>query len=116
MAGERKTAASAGHRPSHYIGQWAILMYEIEIRRCKVRQPVSQVAHYGNGLEKYFGQYYCRPQVQIDSAIIQIPDDRTQQQKVLIGSLPDCRATGARVNVDDVRADRDVHRRSEERR
>ena len=70
MPNERETATAAGNRAPYDIRQRAILLDEIEVSGVEVLQLESEVANDGYRLQENFRQHHCRPEVQVNAAVL----------------------------------------------
>src|SRR6266850_157322 len=107
MTGDGVTAAGVpGGWPANYVGQWAVGLNEVEIRRGDVDQLMAEVTHQCHALQKNFGQRNRRTHVEIDTAAVHSAHELCQQAKICVRGCTQGGAICTRVKVGDIAADR----------
>src|SRR5687767_2704435 len=108
MTGEGVAAPDAGDRALDDIGERAVVLNKIEVRRREVFQVIAEVADDGDGLEENLRQDDGGAEVEVDAAVIQLLDKGAEQAKILQRRLPQAGAVSVPVHVNNIGADGDV--------
>ena len=87
----------------------SVVLDEVEVGGGEVPQRAAQSAHRRSRLQENFRQDDGRAHVQIDTAFVHSFDQRAEQAEVAVRGGAQRSAVGAGVDVEDVRAQRQVH-------
>lgn len=106
-ADEVKSPALFADRPPDNILIRPVLEHEVEDGRSEAFEPDPLVPDKGDGFEKDLGQENRRSDVDMDTAL-ESADKGGEGEKITKGPLADRRAVGARMEMNDVRAQGDM--------
>src|SRR5271155_1588479 len=106
MTRERKTGAPRlGVGPLHHIYFGAVVLQEIQVDGGESGERMTQIAHGGDSLQKDFRQQYRGAHVQVDAALMESDQQRTQQAEIAMRSTADGGRIRRRMGVRRIRAD-----------
>src|SRR5437773_1132621 len=109
MAGQLDAAAAGGGRASHDVYARTVVAVEVHVDGGEVAYRMAEVAGQVERLHEDLGEDDRRAEVQVDTAR-ELRDHAREQVKVAQAAEPHGGAVRARMHVDDVGPDRDMHR------
>ena len=110
MAGDGvAVSAGARMRAFDHVDFGPIMLQEIEVDRGEISQRMAEVAHHGNRFQEYFWQHHGRANIEIDAAVIDVFDERTEQPKIMVRRTAQNVAFGGGMRMRRVCSDGDVH-------
>src|SRR5215475_2776483 len=115
MPGEMDADATAGRWTPDHVHRRTVMPVEVHVYRGETADRMAQVAREVERLDEDLGEDDGRAEIQVD-APAEPRDDGREETEIPQAPRTDRRAVGARMHVDDVRADRDVNRRRDVRR